>query len=479
MLTPQSCHYLKTKLAEFFSQLDDYNPPNQLAYIEAKYSFFLLRRILHHSPLSKIHVHLSSFLLERWELIYHSDLTYCHSFVSPINQMCIEVARTLQKCGLRYGYTTHYLQHLMPSLLPDNKVRYINTIFENDPIDLREYILSDDKQKLISITDVLEFAQRDAIFKRPYLMQERTSSPISSQEYDRLIARHPSVMQAIRAIHDRKTFSYFGNTAGAAINRLINGLREGGRRQGYDEYDAGRTAMVAIHEFNEFLQRLSSSVREAIFSSGYIDDFEDNDNGLVSVQQIWERLTTPPATKQSTSYCVEIIANSFDEILKQNDHLFMISDSPTPQSNDLDRLNRDVQDNLSAMSEALKTIEYHMSQDEEDNKELYFNLIRNILYSSFRNLTLDDLLIIATQSSRFSNIYRPHHNDFSREFYKMISQQFPLLWAQLQEVATPSLKHFIDNVERMLNQSPTTSPFMMFKRISPREHEREENSARP
>lgn len=466
MFTPKLCHQLKNKFTEFLNQLENYNPPHLLAYIEAKYSFSHLKKILNHTPLSNIHYQLASFLVHRWRLIQNSDANYCSDFVSPINLMCIEIAKCL-KDSASMSFQTHYLYFLMPSLQSEGNTTYINSPYDSDVVDLKEYILSDDKKKLINISEVLEFAQLDATFKCPYLDKKNQPIPLSAEEYRRLTSRHPSVFEAVTAIHDRKTFTYFGNTAGAAINRLIAGLENGGKRYGHDEYNAGQSAMVAIHEFNVYILSLDEATQSLIFSSGYEDRFDET--SFVSIKTVWGLLTTPPETLQTPLYCVEMIAGRLKDILSQNENLFRISATPPLGVNQLSRLNKQVNQKLATMRGALASIEYHVNPNEDGNKAFYFNLIQDMLRTAYHDLTIQDLTIIATYSSRANENTCYSKKEVSKRFYKMISERLPLEWTELKNQSKPDIKSYLETVSQALQAPPEPSPFVMFKPLSRKE----------
>ncbi len=461
MLTVVQIHVLKNTLRQYIAELEHYCPLYPLATIEAKYALAQLKHILDHEPLATIHLKLQEALAKRWDIIQNTDLGYCYDLISPINKFCIEVAKILAQAQTG-EQRLHSAQFLMPTLSSD--VGYINSPFDDDEIDFANYFLSEDNRKLICIPEVLEFGQLDSLLRCPYLIDNKPVL-LTSVEVDRLFSRHPFIREVMTTINDLLNFTLYGPTAGAALSRLIHGLRLGGKKYGYDEYVAGPDAMVAIYDFNCYLRSVERNTRKRILAFGLQDRFYSDVVEFISVKNLWNQLRSPEIVKKpnelSSHYCVELVANILEEILKNNTELYTISQTHNVAPNKLARLTHKVKTTLSQLSTVLHTVQYHPSHGAAGEEKLYHSLMADIINNRYIQLTLDDLLVISQKAAQYAGDVSSEGHAMALQFYINIRRFYPTVWSILKQNLP---------VEYLLaEKSPrlvASSQFRMFKLIS-------------
>ena len=371
-------------IAEGKQDLASYESPSWLHSLEARYTLLQLEHIvLYSAPV--IEDALLDCFKARWQRVQQSDVQYLHDFINPANRVCIAIAKQLGGLLQR-----PYLLLIMPSLAEVPITDYTTSSYAED-LNLKEMILSDCNQHMICIPDVLDGAQVDGVLKHNSLFQKRVKV-LSESEQHRVLSRHPTVKTAYEALQARVAFKLHGNTVGAALARLITGLRAGGestfsrhdpRRQNVS-FDSGKEANEAIFEFNIYLESLDDETRAILMSANKEDQFSES--ASESIAMFWARLTRPshlpgpsiviepallPVSETPSEqppllepamlpdpakriirpplvdyrsggvYCVELIANGLEAILKVHPELY-----------DLESYHGEVSTNLAALDEA-------------------------------------------------------------------------------------------------------------------------------
>ena len=363
---------LLSLLPQYELDLADYQQKScDLYAIEARHTLFHLKRLLSDSSNHVLDKTLKNFLTKRWHMIKNLDLQYCYDLSNPANRFCIEVAKALSDV-----YEKSYLLLLMPTLAQVSSEQYITSGYDDDSIDLKHIILSDDHTRIIHIYDVLDFAKVDGKLKHNSLFdgfyQELTIS-----EQHRLLSKNPAVEQYYLAIQDKLNFVLYGETAGAYLQRLINGLRAGGVSQNTEDYElnAGDQSNFAIIEFDSFLSALDEAKREKLLMTGKFDRWESRTPSMRSIEVCWNRLARPADSNgDDTMYCVELIANYLEEILYEHIELYELLPFDAPMIK-LAEIEEQVAEAKSAMITALSgndTIHFH-GQDED--KQLIIKVI--------------------------------------------------------------------------------------------------------
>jgi len=287
-----------------------------LYVLEARHTLFHVNRLLQNQPNPSLARTLETFLKNRWERLKNTDAQYFHDTHNPANQMCIEVAKSLARLQNK-----PYLSFLIPILATVPASEYVASSYKDDDLDFKQLILSDDGTRMIHIPEALEFAEQDGVLKHSSLFNgcERA---LSIAEQSRLLARHPSVENYYHAVRDKVNFQLHGETAGAYIARLIMGLREGGSQGSGAELLTGDEANVAIADFSIFLEGLTNQKRRKIFNAGKFERWTTGALEHATIGQSWRLLINPSQLEedgeQTITYCVELIADKLEEILKEN-----------------------------------------------------------------------------------------------------------------------------------------------------------------
>lgn len=342
--------------------------------LEARYTLFLIDKLLTQKPYDEVHFPLIKLLTERWSRIQGTDAQYCHDFENPANIVCIALAKALATP------TAPYLIFLMPSLTEVDASNYLTSSYEDNP-NLRECFLSDDHHRLINAIDVLDFSKEDGILKNNSLFYGKVDC-LSATETQCLLSRHPSVMIAFNALQEKTMFMRHGATAGAALNRLIIGLREGGRKNGFSEDDAGPTAGAAIVQFNDYLKTIDKITRKSILSAGKYDRYEGRDPRLATVRESWGLLINRQYRKHTEiKYCVELIAHRLEEILSSNPALWDIVSCTGNALNEFSELARHALTSEIQLKADIKSVRHHRFYGEKGDERLYQHLILKILQS--------------------------------------------------------------------------------------------------
>ena len=225
----------------------------------------------------------------------------------------------------------------MPSIEQIEPESYITSSYMDEELSLKELVLCDEQVRIINVVDVIDSAREDGILKHNSLIDGKVQA-LSITEIRRVLSRHPSVEQAMQHITASVLFKTEGNTAGAALNRLIIGLRMGGvkSRTNYApvlngaEFNAGMDANVAITNFSAYLETLDAETKKTVMQAALISRSTDPQHEVVklttlTVGDCWNLLINPRYRKydeQETNYCVELIANDLEEILEANPFLY-------------------------------------------------------------------------------------------------------------------------------------------------------------
>lgn len=399
MLDLTTTRSLQQLLAAQNDHLSEYTATSALHKLEARYTIFQLNIILTTASAKSMPHALASFLKHRWNWISNSDAQYCHDFESPANIASIAVAKALA------GSTTSYLVFLMPTLGTVNPADYISSSYE-DEICLRESILSDEKNHLINILDAIDFSKEDGILKANFLFHNHTVK-LSVYEIQRLISRHLSVEATFNAIQEKTTFAHYGDTAGAALKRLIEGLNNGGKTKGYDEMNAGPPADVAIVEFKEYLDTLDKATKNTLLSAGKFDRYrrQSRDPEFQTVKDSWSYLSrSKKAEFKNSQYCVELIASRLKEILDNNPGLFETVPCHGDQHNIYSNLSLAVQNCDTMMRTAIKTISQHPCYGPEGDNLLFARWLPQLSHpNNTFHLNIDEIILLIQLSMHYSN----------------------------------------------------------------------------
>lgn len=361
-----------SQIDQRLKELNHYKAP-EIHLLEARITLLTLQKIIINDH--NINNELVSALKNRWKRIKNSNCHYLHDLKNPTNQQCIAIAKHLAS-----ELNTPYLLLIMPSLRHVPTTEYVESSYEEELL-LEEIILSDDSKRIIHIPSSLEFAQVDGKLKHTSLFDGKAKK-LSANEQSRFLSRHQSVQQVFDAIDARKTFKLFGDTVGAAVKRLVDGLLDGGSEKMGREYEelAGEHANLAILEFTQYYNSLSKEKQDMLSNQYYIHETRSDNEGKVTFSECWNWLVNPKYLedgKQTTAYCVELIAGEIEEILKNNVSLYEICSYQDEHETPLELFNQQVHQCFIELQSQLKTVEKHpcFSPEEPILKEKLFQTL--------------------------------------------------------------------------------------------------------
>ena len=383
--------FLKT-IALAKMQMESYSSRSWLYHIEARFTLFCLERYLL-SPSMNIEHDLIEFFKRRWKnALINTDIQYLHDVTNPANQACVNIARALGKLLDR-----PYLGLLMPTLLEVSAADYTTSSYIEDDLLLTDLILNDSNNRIIHLSDVLANAQVDGILKYNFLVKDKVKT-LSETEKSRFLSRDSTVGAHYQALKIRVEFKVEGDTVGAALTRLIQGLRDGGSKKTKQEEDSGHLANQAIVEFHEYVETLDATIREQLMKASKYDRFGAARPELLTVETLWGKLSCDKQYKfQSTHFCVELIANGFEEILKENPWLYDLVSYWGDASTTLSELNAAVVETRAIMESALPHLEQHVCYGEARDSILLNTILEEISVNHNFLLSKDDVVYFVKQ----------------------------------------------------------------------------------
>lgn len=403
MLTEHTIQTFLERVRTSELQLSTYKPSSQLYHLEARYALFYLRALLS-SRHQDVDAALLAFFTGRSKIMSNRDIHYLHDFMNPANSACISIAHELGRLK-----SSPYLAILLPSLCDVPKESYLTSSY-TDEVLLSDIVLSDSNTRIIHIPDVLDFSQEDGRLKHNSLFLGKTRV-LTASEQERCLSRHKTVRDAFDALQARVRFKLYGDTVGAAINRLIQNLRNGGvKKKGHKaDLDSGDAANEGILEFHEYLQTLAPAIRQQLMSASKFDRFGQATPEVLSIGMLWDRLARPEEkdytkkTYEQTIYCVELIASRLEEVLNENPNLYDLMSYEGEALMSVAKINADVIETRDAMSIALPSIESHACYGQAKDEELCIELTGIILSARDFYLNKDDIVYFAKQYMAFIN----------------------------------------------------------------------------
>lgn len=392
MLTQRHIQSFLKMITVAKAQLIDFKPACWAHQIEARLALFYMEQYLL-SQGKDIEKEWIVFFKGRWDnALVNTDTQYLHDLTNPANQACIAIARELGKI-----LNVSYLGLLMPSLLDVPASDYTTSSYMENDLLWHDLILSDCNTRIIHIPDVLENAQEDGLLKHNSLRFGQ-AIPLSESEQSRLLSRDVTVKAHYDALKARIAFKLNGDTVGAALARLIHGLRDGGVQGSGKEKDSGAEANEAIMVFHEYLETLDPTIKKQLLEAHTFDRYTGPRPEAYSVEMLWGRLARPDHTDYTeTIFCVQIIATRLEDILNQNTWLFDLvsywGDAPTK----LSELNADVMESRVIMNTALPLLKTHPGYGDSRDVGLLSTLVKIIKENRDFILCKEDAVYFAKQ----------------------------------------------------------------------------------
>ncbi len=396
MLTQKQIEQFLNAVSSAKMQMDGFAPTSWLHHLEARFTLFCLEGHLRR-PTMTVENDLILFLKARWEkVLINTNIQYLHDFTNPANQACISIAR-----GLGIILNDSYLGFLMPTLFLVKSQDYTTSPYIDNDLLLHDLVLSDCNTRIIHLPDVLDCSQEDGILKHNSLVLNKIKI-LSPSEQNRLLSRHPTVNTYYDALKARVDFKISGDTVGAALTRLIQGLRDGGEKKTRKADNSGAAANQAVVEFYEYMETLDDAIKVQLMNATKYDRYKGAKPELLSIESLWHSLTCHKENKfKDVTFCVESIANSLEEILVENPWLYNLlsywGEAPTT----LSELNTSILETKVLMETALPFLEKHPCYVEGDNMVLIYALLDAIQSNQNFPLLVNDVASFVKQYEFF------------------------------------------------------------------------------
>lgn len=458
MFDTQIVKKILSLIEEHEAILEQYSTSSPAYSIEAYLTLTQLKLLLE-NPKNLQTRQLITFLSDRWQRIQNTNCQYLHDFQNPANAVCMELAREI--CS-QPNSNSNYLCLLMPGLSKVKPEEYLTSSYLDD-LNLRELILDENNTRLINLMDVLDFAQDDGILKYNSLFDGRDKI-LTFKEINRMLSRHPALRPLVDNLTARVLYKLEGPTVGAALNRLISGLRFGGvnfRRYNHyaSEENAAMDANVAIVTFNEYLNTLDGETQSRLMSAEHMERDEFNWVNSKTIGSEWEHLVNP-GNYSGSIICVEFIAKHLEDILKNNPYLYDLISYQDNTLETLHQLNDCIAQSSQDLKKGLPTIQNHYCYtdfDQELNKKIIDCLIS--FKGPLRALEIKFLIqIYETQpdnlfmTQNIKNILRNNRNILQKDTFEKLNEQEKITYAVLNP-HTP--KFFISTNKRKYEQEAT------------------------
>jgi len=310
-------------------------------------------------------VALIEFLAQRWERIKNSNLAYPHQPHSIVNVICLLLAQELEKLT---GISRYRL--LMPTITVDCNEISTTEIKENN-LELHEFVLSDDNDRIIDIIPCMDFAVEDGVLKHTSLFAGKIKA-LSKTEADRVIHHSEYAERYFATITERVDAKTKSNSFGSTLFGLCESLRRGGNHGSYrggEELNAGHNANEGIFYFSEWLAALTESERKNLLSRKKADSNK-------TFADVWGRAARPTdADYKSTNFCVALIADDVELILKNNRDLFDIypQNKQVAKLSFLAPLDENVASAKKELMRAMRSNRYHVTASYDDGQSKEYN----------------------------------------------------------------------------------------------------------
>jgi hypothetical protein len=419
--------------------------------LESQFGLFQLRNILNSARNDHLVAALRNFLKTRWHYLKNTDMQYCQDFESPLNHVCIKIAEILH--NLSGGATLGYL---MPSLKQVTADNYISSSYTEESLNMRFLVLNDEANRIIHIEDVLDFAILDGKLKHNSTFA-RAERELSLTESHRVLSRHETVDFFFSAISDKVHHQLHGETLGAYLQRLINGLTLGNVDHEGTEFNAAPQANIAIAEFAIFLDTLDKKTYRAFMNmSTLYESLSSTREETYSIHDCWERLihkTLPDASVGT--YCIKMIGHELENILEENPEMYQMTAFQDTGIISLDTLIERTEQAKNAMLEAFQNpIPRHLCYGAEHEQATIDFLAEKIaknpqfmldkqsicffVETLYENLGQDNTYLIENCRKILTHVHQVYSSNLKRQSMEMMSAPVRDLFNQLSPRQTLS-----------------------------------------
>ncbi len=259
---------------------------------------------------------IEDFLMNRWERIRGSFLSYTGMPAGYINRCCLTFAAILHKIKpekKKMQYLMPTLTHLIDQLdlFPDKQI---------DDYCLDEVILSEVQNALIPV-QLLSFITPGSTnlseLHNPFVKSEEdTVLLLSEDEQKRLINHNKDTQYFFKLFTTILNAKLQSLSLGGKLFQLIQALKQGGKKGGHggSEYNAGPDANIGIADFMFYWNSLSQEECDNVSS------LRTNKETLGQIIKILQEGAGESVSSSIT--CVEINAGKLEDILNAHPELY-------------------------------------------------------------------------------------------------------------------------------------------------------------
>lgn len=260
----------KQEIEGLLRALPNEEHPNAFAQRENEWTLAAIQELLQlfttETPEQDIAAACQAFLAKKWERIKDTNLAYFYSPHLHVTKVCVALAKAISPI-----LKTPYQKILIPS------IKYLEDFtgaIKLEDLPLHAFIVGDNPEVFISISNCLASAEEDGIMKHCVLVDGKVA-PLSPAEVSRVIAHSAMAANRYHAIQRRLAFQSEGQTVGSMLYRLMTQLRSGGADKNRGKYNevgedfeisAGSDAIEAISPFHSWFRSLTQKEQEDIKS---------------------------------------------------------------------------------------------------------------------------------------------------------------------------------------------------------------------
>lgn len=405
---------------------------------------------------------LRAFFLKRWVFMRQSDISYNSFPHSFMNQLCVKLAKKIQKPGETLA------KILMPTVTVDEyllgeTLEELTTNPETHEFAPYRFITNDLGNAIIPIE---EWFNANIHNEAPLLEQYYTPGPIPLTTAEEMILKNCALPSSEDFFEEfvlrKKLMNDKGTLASEVLHLCDTFMKNGETSKKGTALDAGTAAYLAIIEFSKKWNQLDPKVRDTISNLGV---HADGTGGFGYHLNIILKV----GGTQGDQSCIEVNSKMMKGILNMHIDAFShvrfsdqasSSSAPTQQSNSFDDLLGNIMDKIRTKENAYATVCAHPTNQAsaEMALNLHYRLARN------GEVRLSNTANHYAQSLNQNNVESlPFDNCHAVEFYLEIlpKEQFDQLFRKLSKGQINVLMEgaLSNNSVKLLNYLMLTTAF--------------------